>query len=134
MKRFAIVFMLLLLTVLFSCAPAGPEVNRVIDGDTIELAVGVRVRLYGVDTPERGQPGFAKATEFTKDFITHNRIKIEKMGTDKYGRVVAIVFGISRGSFGNKILNAELVKHGHAIVLDKYCKVGICDDWRALQK
>ena len=38
------------------------RVLRVIDGDTIELADGRRVRYIGIDSPERDQPGYDSAT------------------------------------------------------------------------
>jgi endonuclease YncB( thermonuclease family) len=38
------------------------EVNRVIDGDTFDSAWG-RVRLFGVEAPERGDRCFAEATD-----------------------------------------------------------------------
>lgn len=51
------------------------EATRVVDGDTLEVEVDlgfyvrcrIKVRLRGVDTPERGQEGWEEA----KDFLNH---------------------------------------------------------------
>ena len=45
-------------------------VIRVIDGDTVELENEERVRLLGIDTPERGQMLFDEATDFLKEMIS----------------------------------------------------------------
>jgi len=48
------------------------QVVRVVDGDTIDVEVNgatERIRLIGIDTPERGAAGFAEATAFTQDAI-----------------------------------------------------------------
>ncbi len=39
------------------------QVNRIIDGDTFELADGMKVRLIGINTPEEGEACFSEATE-----------------------------------------------------------------------
>ncbi|MGB2842733.1 MAG: hypothetical protein WBC40_09725 [Halobacteriota archaeon] len=44
-------------------------VSRIIDGDTIELQNGERVRLLGINTPEKGQPYYEEATNRLKELI-----------------------------------------------------------------
>jgi endonuclease YncB( thermonuclease family) len=46
----------LILAALICLAPVA------IDGDTLKCLDGTRVRLWGINTPERGQPGAAAAT------------------------------------------------------------------------
>jgi micrococcal nuclease len=45
------------------------KVIGIVDGDTIDVLVSdrdpIRVRLFGIDTPEKKQPWFAKAKEYT---------------------------------------------------------------------
>ena len=49
------------------CAECMPiDVDRIIDGDTFESA-NARIRLFGVDTPERGEPCFTEATKRFKE-------------------------------------------------------------------
>jgi len=44
-------------------------VPRIIDGDTIELQNGERVRLLGINTPEKGQPYYEEATNRLQELI-----------------------------------------------------------------
>ncbi|MCL2620127.1 MAG: hypothetical protein FWD97_04240 [Defluviitaleaceae bacterium] len=44
-------------------------VTRVIDGDTVELYSGERVRLIGIDAPEVGEAGADEATNFVRDLV-----------------------------------------------------------------
>ena len=60
-------------------APAAPglTVQRVVDGDTVVLSNGRRVRLIGIDTPEQGDCGATKATEFLSRRVEGKRVKVE---------------------------------------------------------
>lgn len=73
-------------------------VSRCIDGDTVALANGQRVRLAGVDTPEKGSDGnppqyFAlEASGFTCQKVTGQEIRVVPLPgkiQDRYGRLVA---------------------------------------------
>ncbi|NLJ41871.1 MAG: nuclease, partial [Clostridiales bacterium] len=69
-------------------------VSRVIDGDTIQLDDGRKVRLIGVDTPETVHPQkeveyYGKeASDFTKSMLEGKEVYLEYdiQPTDKYGR------------------------------------------------
>lgn len=77
-------------------------VERVVDGDTIELDGGETVRLIGVDTPETVHPRkpverFGKqATAFTTRLAEGKRVRLERdretAGRDRYGRTLAYVW------------------------------------------
>jgi len=89
-------------------------VERVVDGDTLKLTNGERVRLIGIDTPESKPNDKAKrdskrtgqdletinkmgkeATEFVKGLIKEGqevRLKLDVQERDKYGRILAYVF------------------------------------------
>lgn len=93
-------------------------VTRVIDGDTIELENGERVRYLGVDTPESVHPsepiqcfGVESATK-NRELVEGKRVTLEKDITDrdKYGRLLRYVFvnGVHIG--------LELVRQGYASV------------------
>jgi micrococcal nuclease len=110
----------LLLLVLAAANPAfGETVERVIDGDTIVLASGERVRYIGIDTPESVHP--AKPVEFlAKEASEFNRLLVEGKDIrlefdvetkDKYGRLLAYVF------VDTVFVNAELVRQGYAQIL-----------------
>jgi len=84
-------------------------VEEVIDGDTIE-ADGMRIRLLGINSPERGEPFYEEAKSFLEKEILNKSVEIQ-LGIerkDKYGRVLAYVF------YHGKNLNLELVKRGLA--------------------
>jgi len=70
-------------------------VDRVIDGDTLDLADGARVRLYGVDTPERSEECFTEATDRLRQ-LAGSTVRLEDgpRGTDSFGRRLAYAYTI----------------------------------------
>ncbi len=104
--------------------PSGLDVvvAKVVDGDTIEVAGGDRVRLIGVDTPETKDPNrpvgcFGKeASRFTATLIpvgTEVRLVGDAEQRDRYGRLLAYVYRRADGLF----VNAELLRRGFAQLL-----------------
>lgn len=85
-------------------------VTRVIDGDTFEIEGGDRVRLLGINTPERGQPLYGNATYFLKNKIEGKNITMmaDAVKTDKYGRRLRYVF------IGGIFINEEIIRSGFA--------------------
>ena len=52
-------------------------VIRIIDGDTIEVSgLDAPIRLIGINTPEKGEPGFDDATNFLKDLILDKKVYV----------------------------------------------------------
>jgi micrococcal nuclease len=98
------------------------HVRRVIDGDTIMLADGTRVRLIGVDAPETVKPDWPlepwgpEASEFTRRFLAGGqaRLQFEPERLDRFGRYLAYVW------VGDQLLNEELVRAGLARVERKF--------------
>lgn len=91
------------------------KVIRVIDGDVIVVLLNGReekVRLIGIDAPERGQPYFEEAANKTKELVLSKYVRFEKdvSERDKYGRLLRYVY------IGSVFVNAELVKLGYASV------------------
>ncbi len=86
-------------------------VTQVVDGDTITVEGGLRVRLIGIDAPERDEECYIEAKEYLKSMILHKEVDLEKDITDKdqYGRSLRYVW------LGNKLVNAEIVRAGVAI-------------------
>lgn len=85
-------------------------VKRVIDGDTIELADGNRVRYLGIDTPESGGHYFQEATEKNREMVEGKSIELQSGMRDKdeYGRLLRYVYT------DDTFVNAELVAQGFA--------------------
>ena len=70
------------------------RVGYVVDGDTIRLANGAYVRVIGIDTPERGDCGYGKATQHAKN-VLGSRVRLINPASvkdrDKYGRLLRYV-------------------------------------------
>ena len=108
-------------------------VVRAVDGDTLKLDSGERVRLIGIDTPEIHESyklyrdskkthqdirtikalGM-RAFEFTRNLAEGKRVRLEfdLEKKDKYGRLLAYVY-LKDGTF----VNAEIVKQGYASLM-----------------
>lgn len=87
---------------------------HVVDGDTIDVEGVGRIRLVGVNTPERGQPGYREAKDFVKSMCLGRTVQLDiddAKRHDKYGRVLAVVYvdGVN--------LNRELLRRGYAEVM-----------------
>lgn len=88
------------------------KVVNVLDGDTIDVqweGGRERIRLNGIDAPEKGQDFGRRAKEFTDNLVYGKDVRVETIGTDKYGRTIGDVF-LSDGTQ----LNKELVGGGLA--------------------
>ncbi len=98
---------------IFGCLP--PEhylVSRVIDGDTLELSSGEKVRLICIDTPEQGEKGYEEATQYLEELTLNKIVRLEKdvSEVDKYDRLLRYVY------VGDTFVNKELVQEGYAEV------------------
>jgi len=83
-------------------------VTRVIDGDTFETDSGLKVRLLGINTPERKQPLYSEAKSFLTSLVENQTIQLEVHESDKYGRLLAHAFK------GNLHINEAILKRGLA--------------------
>ncbi len=95
-------------------------VERVVDGDTLVLDGGERVRLIGVDTPETRRPveRFGKeAAAFTRRLAEGKRARLEfgDESRDRYQRTLAYVW-LEDGTF----LNAEIIRQGYGHAYTRY--------------
>jgi len=88
------------------------KVVRVIEGDTLEVihkGVAERVRLNGIDCPERGQAYGRRAKQFTSQRVFGKQVTVKTYGLDKGRRTMGEVI-----LPGGMSLNSELVKAGLA--------------------
>lgn len=69
-------------------------VTRVIDGDTIEINTGEKVRLICIDTPETYEPGYQEAKNYLTNLILNKEVYLEKdvSETDRYGRLLRYIY------------------------------------------
>jgi len=85
-------------------------VSRVIDGDTIEIGTGDRVRLIGINAPERGQYLYEESSDYLRGLIGEREVELESdvEDMDRYNRLLRYVF------VNDTFINAEMVRRGYA--------------------
>lgn len=112
-------------TFLTGCSPAADSaaetrgrVVKIADGDSFTILGKnnrqTRIRLYGVDSPENGQPYSKRAKEALSNMISEKDLVIREKNKDRYGRVVAVVYadGIN--------VNEAMLKQGWAWHFKRY--------------
>ena len=133
-------------------------VKRVVDGDTLLLQDGQRVRLIGVDTPEvHESPKLAhdarrskkdnktiqqlgaRSAAFTQHCVAGKRVRINfdrqnirVAHKDRYGRLLAYVYYYDTITNTEKMLNAELLKEGYAYAYTRF-PFAFLEDFRAYE-
>ncbi|MBE6500616.1 MAG: hypothetical protein E7Z80_08760 [Methanobrevibacter thaueri] len=88
--------------------------TKVVDGDTIYLDNGKKIRFVGVNTPERGVTGYITSKNFVQKLCLNKKVGIDvddSKHSDKYGRTLGVV--IVKG----KNVNEMLLKEGLAEVM-----------------
>lgn len=99
-RFFAVVFVLIAFIFLSRAAFGQPfecVATRIVDGDTLEVFCPSRdprntekVRLIGLQTPERGERGCYKAA-WELEQLALGDVTVERFGKDRYGRTLGIV-------------------------------------------
>ncbi len=84
------------------------KVIRIIDGDTLQLDNSEKVRLLGINTPEKNQQLYQEAKQFLTNLVENKTIQIESKGPDKYGRILAYIF------LQNQNINTQILSSGLA--------------------
>ena len=123
-------------------------VVRAVDGDTLKLENGERVRLIGIDTPEMHESAKLyrdskksgqdvkviqalgrKAYDFTRELVEGKRVRLEfdVEKQDKYKRLLAYVY-LPDGLF----VNAEIVKQGYASLMTYPPNIKYVDTFKKL--
>jgi len=105
------------LTQVRPAAAAGTTVEEVVDGDTIRLSDGQKVRYLLVDTPERGDAMYEAAASANQDLVKGRpvRLELDADSKDDYGRTLAYVF-VADDQGNERFVNAELVRQGFALL------------------
>lgn len=124
MRILAIGFLLLLLGII--AAPTQAQIMygnpEVIDGDTLDFG-GERVRLFGIDAPEKAQTCTRNgetwscgedAKAILQALVVNNRVSCRQRDTDKYGRSVSIC------SVGRLDLSDAIARAGYAVALEQF--------------
>lgn len=125
-----IITILIILTCSTAMAFTGKCV-KVSDADTIQVLDEqnkiTKVRLYGIDCPEKSQAFGQKAKEFVLSQVGGKDVDVDVIDIDKYQRSVAVV------KFDDKILNEEILKAGFGWYYAQYCKESFCKNWQLLE-
>ncbi len=118
-----------------ACADFTGRVVGVADGDTLTVLVGsrqVRVRLWGIDAPERKQPWSSRSRDALAARAMHRDAIVATRGTDGYGRTLA------RVAVDGVDLGEAQVRDGMAWVYRRYSKdramIALEDDARAARR
>ena len=95
------------------------KVIKIVDGDTYDILIEgnntIRIRMFGIDAPEKGMPYYIVAKNYLGDLCFKKNINIRKTDIDQHGRTVAKSY-LDDG----RELGAEMVKAGLAWHYKKY--------------
>ena len=120
MKNIKLYILFLLITCSVFSETLTGKVLYVSDGDTLTMDVGgqkKKIRFYGIDAPEKTQPGGLEAKEFVLERIRDKIIEVDVSDTDRYNRIIGKIY------YDNgKYLNKEVVKSGNAWWYQQYAK------------
>jgi endonuclease YncB( thermonuclease family) len=97
--------------------PSPARVVGFTDGDTITVLVAehtIKVRLAGIDTPERKQPWGSRAKQALSNKVFGENVEVRVVNTDRYGRTVGHVW------IGDQNISREMIREGHAWVYRRY--------------
>jgi endonuclease YncB( thermonuclease family) len=128
LSRLSIFTMFLLLAIAMPsfCMAWSGKVVSISDGDTIKVLHNDKVekiRLYGIDTPEKAQDFGQKAKALTSALVAGRNVEVQRMDVDRYGRTVGLV------TVDGQILNELIVRNGYAWVYRQYCQEKFCAEW-----
>lgn len=107
---------------------------NVVDGDTLDVVMpdgrAERVRLIGIDTPERGEPGYREATQAHAALLSAPlRLARDVNDRDRYGRLLRYALAADGRSVSH-----ELIRQGWARTLTIPPDVRCADELVALQR
>lgn len=99
------------------------RVTRVIDGDTVEVEDGRRIRLLGIDAPEIGYDGVPSdaGAESSREWLRQRiggasvQLRFGPEQLDRYGRTLAWIY-----LPGGELINRELLQAGQARLLTRF--------------
>jgi endonuclease YncB( thermonuclease family) len=109
---------------------------RITDGDTLRLG-NQKIRLYGIDAPEKDQPCYAKGKKWACGIAAKEELAMlaasaplecVQKDKDKYNRLVAVCYA------GELNINREMVRRGYAVAYKYYSRDYLPDQEAARQE
>jgi micrococcal nuclease len=98
------------------------QVVKIADGDTLtvldETKTQHKIRLAGIDAPEKGQAFGTKSRENNAAKVFRQTVRVEVIDVDRYHREVGRIF------LGDRFINMEMVADGFAWRYVQYDKPG----------
>lgn len=94
------------------------RVVKIVDGDTYDIlidGVQTRIRMDGIDAPEKGQAYYQVSKDFLGGLCDGQTVRLEVKSKDRYGRTLARTY-----LAGNREVGAEMVRAGLAWHYKKY--------------
>lgn len=96
------------------------------DGDTLTCLTGqkrqIKVRLHGIDAPEKAQAYGQKAKRHLSDLAYGKTVMLDVADTDRYGRTVAVAVS------GSLNVNRQMVADGYAWAYRRYSGAYVADE------
>lgn len=115
MRNVSLLFLMLALALNISAQTIKGKVVGISDGDTITILDSlhhkIKIRLYGIDCPEKGQDFGAAAKKFTSDKCFSKVVHVQTKGKDKYGRTLGVVMLPDRNELNLLLLQNGLAWH-----------------------
>ncbi len=94
------------------------KVIKIVDGDTYDILLDnnttKRIRMDGIDAPERGMPFYKVAKDYLGQICFGKSVRILQTNTDRYGRAIA------KSYLGDSELGLLMVEAGYAWHYKKY--------------
>jgi micrococcal nuclease len=93
------------------------QVVYVADGDTVDLENDVRVRLLGIDSPEKSDCGYEQSKAFVTNLLKGQHVRVQKdiTGADRYGRLLRYMYVVAdEVDEDDQLVNLVIVQAGHA--------------------
>lgn len=116
------VLLLLMPAIPVGAAELNGRVVAISDGDTVTLLTPAKetfkIRLAGIDAPEKGQPFGKKSRQLLADLIFDKDVRVVQKDIDKYGRIVGAIY------LGDEDINLLMVSRGGAWAYRRYLGPG----------
>jgi micrococcal nuclease len=89
-------------------------VTHIVDGDTYDIMLSgqkTRIRMDGIDAPERGMDYYKQAKNYLGELCKNNEIRVEITDTDRYGRSIAKSYLPDGRELGQEMVKAGMAWH-----------------------
>ena len=106
------------------------NVTKVIDGDTIEISTGERVRLLCINTPETDEDYYLEAKDYLTNLILNKEIEMtkDKSETDQHNRLLRYIY------LDGNFVNEMIVEDGWAVAYPYGLDITLCPQIEAAEE